>query len=146
MVSMPSNIFGKTGTSVSVLFIDKEGADTRKGAILIDASKLGEDKKVEGKKRHVLSDADEQLIIDTFKKHESTDELAALAIYDDMADKDFSFSAKQYFDVKLNYVEITEEEYHARIADFSQRYADMRKKGSALDDTIESIVKKIQYR
>lgn len=146
VVSMPSNIFGKTGTSVSVLFIDKEGADTRKGAILIDASKLGEDKKVEGKKRHVLSDADEQLIIDTFKKHESTDELAALAIYDDMADKDFSFSAKQYFDVKLNYVEITEEEYHARIADFSQRYADMRKKGSALDDTIESIVKKLQYR
>lgn len=39
VVSMPSNIFATTGTSVSVLFLDK--ANTKGDIVLMDASKLG---------------------------------------------------------------------------------------------------------
>ena len=145
VVSMPSNIFGKTGTSVSVLFIDKEGADTRKGAILIDASKLGEDKKVEGKKRHVLSDADEQLIIDTFKKHAAVDGMAAVPNYEDMEEKAYSFSAGQYFGVKIAYQDITGEEFANRISAFSAKFAEMMTRGAQLDKEIQEQTKKLRY-
>ena len=53
---MPSNIFANTGTNVSILFLDKDVHDS---VILIDASKLGEKKKVDGLQRTFLS-TDEQ--------------------------------------------------------------------------------------
>ena len=145
VVSMPSNIFGKTGTNVSVLFIDKEGADTRKGAILIDASKLGEDKKVEGKKRHVLSDADEQLIIDTFKKHDAVDSLSAVPSYEDMEEKSYDFSAGVYSDIKVDYEPITADEFEKRITKFRDKFADMQKRGALLDDEIQRLTEKLYY-
>lgn len=145
VVSMPSNIFGKTGTNVSVLFIDKEGADTRKGAILIDASKLGEDKKVEGKKRHVLSDADEQLIIDTFKKHDAVDSLSAVPNYEDMEEKSYDFSAGVYSDIKVDYEPITADEFEIRITKFRDKFADMQKSGALLDDEIQRLMEKLYY-
>ncbi len=40
---MPPNIFATTGTNVSVLFIDK--GKTNNTAILVDASKLGNESK-----------------------------------------------------------------------------------------------------
>ena len=145
VVSMPSNIFGKTGTNVSVLFIDKEGADTRKGAILIDASKLGIDKQVEGKKRRVLTDADEQLIIDTFKKHEGVEGLSAVPSYEDMAEKGYSFSAGQYADVKIEYTPLTTEEFIDRMAAFNAKFAQMVERGAELDKEIQTQMEKLRY-
>ncbi len=43
VVSMPSNIFATTGTNVSVLFLDK--ANTKGDIVLMDASKLGNNRK-----------------------------------------------------------------------------------------------------
>jgi len=145
VVSMPSNIFGKTGTNVSVLFIDKEGVDTRKGAILIDASKLGIDKQVEGKKRRVLTDADEQLIIDTFKKHEEVEGLSAVPSYEDMAEKGYSFSAGQYADVKIEYTPLTTEEFIDRMAAFNAKFAQMVERGAELDKEIQTQMEKLRY-
>lgn len=145
VVSMPSNIFGKTGTNVSVLFIDKEGADTRKGAILIDASKLGEDKQVEGKKRHVLSDADEQLIIDAFKKHETVEGLAEVPDYEAMEEKWYSFSYGMYSDVKIEYEPITEADFQQRMTDFSAKFAAMMAKGARLDAEIQTQMNKLRH-
>ena len=64
VVSMPSNIFATTGTNVSVLFIDKE--NTGKDILLMDASKLGEKKKVDGNQRTILSAEDIEQIISSF--------------------------------------------------------------------------------
>ena len=145
VVSMPSNIFGKTGTNVSVLFIDKEGADTRKGAILIDASKLGEDKQVEGKKRRVLSDADEQLIIDTFKRHEAVEGLAEVPSYEDMEANGYSFSAGQYADVKIEYTPLTTGEFRDRMEAFNVKFAQMMERGAMLDKEIQTQMEKLRY-
>lgn len=145
VVSMPSNIFGKTGTSVSVLYIDKEGAEHRQGAILIDASKLGEDKQVDGKKRHVLTTADEQLIIDSFKKHEAVDGLAAVPSYTEMTEVGYSFSAGKYLDVKITYEAITEADFQQRLTDFSVKLAAMMTKGAQLDAEIQTQINKLRY-
>jgi len=63
VVSMPSNIFATTGTNVSIIFID----DTNKeDVVLIDASNLGKTVKDGKNQKTVLSEIEEELIINTF--------------------------------------------------------------------------------
>ena len=118
VVSMPSNIFATTGTNVSVLFIDKE--NTGKDILLMDASKLGEKKKVDGNQRTILSAEDIEQIISSFHACESVDDFCVKVTADQIKEKNYSFSAGQYFDIKIEYVDITAEEFEKRIADYTQ--------------------------
>ena len=113
VVSMPSNIFANTGTNVSVIFIDKslKAVD----AILIDASKLGTTVKIDKNQKTVLSPTDEQQIIDTFKARMEVDEFSKLVSLEDIKKKKYSLSAGQYFDIKIEYVDITDEEFKTRM-------------------------------
>ena len=63
VVSMPSNIFATTGTSVSILFID---ASNKEDVVLIDASKLGTKIKDGKNQKTLLSEVEENRIIGTF--------------------------------------------------------------------------------
>lgn len=113
VVSMPSNIFATTGTNVSIIFIDRNAGEH---AILIDASKLGETVKEGKNQKTVLSTAEEQLIIDTFNDAVSVEGLAEAVSSEDLQAKGYSFSAGQYFEVKIEYTEITETEFSAKIS------------------------------
>ena len=118
IVSMPSNIFATTGTNVSVLFIDKE--NTGKDILLMDASKLGEKKKVDGNQRTILSAEDIEQIISSFHACENVDDFCVKVTAEQIKEKNYSFSAGQYFDIKIEYVDITAEEFEKRIADYTQ--------------------------
>lgn len=118
VVSMPSNIFATTGTNVSVLFIDKE--NTGKDILLMDASKLGEKKKVDGNQRTILSAEDIEQIISSFHACENVDDFCVKVTAEQIKEKNYSFSAGQYFDIKIEYVDITAEEFEKRIADYTQ--------------------------
>jgi len=112
VVSMPSNIFATTGTNVSILFIDDSND---KDVILVDASNLGKKVK-EGKNQKTVLNADEeQRIIDVFNSKDSQDEFSVTVSYSDIIAKDYSLSATQYFDIKIEYVDITPEEYDSKI-------------------------------
>ncbi|RDI37199.1 HsdM family class I SAM-dependent methyltransferase [Aquicella lusitana] len=116
VVSMPSNIFATTGTNVSVLFLDK--ANTKGDIVLMDASKLGTTIK-EGKNNKTLLSVDEEnLIINTFKSHEAKEDFTVIVSYEQIKDKAYSFSAGQYFDVKIEYTDITADEFHAKMSSF----------------------------
>ncbi|MTI20904.1 SAM-dependent DNA methyltransferase, partial [Fulvivirga sp. RKSG066] len=109
VVSMPSNIFASTGTNVSILFIDKENKEE---VVLVDASGLGEKIKVDDKnQRTVLSTEEEDRIIETFNKKEPVDDFSVVVSYDEIEAKNYSLSAGQYFEVKIEYVDITEDEF-----------------------------------
>lgn len=109
VVSMPSNIFATTGTNVSVLFLDK--ANTKGNIVLMDASKLGETVKEGKNQKTLLSPEEEQLIIDTFNKHEAKEDFTVVLSYDQIKEKNYSFNAGQYFDVKIEYTDITPKEF-----------------------------------
>lgn len=109
VVSMPSNIFATTGTNVSVLFIDKANKD--KDIVLMDASKLGEKKKVEGNQRTILSSEDIENIINTFNSCKNIDDFSVVVTNEQIINKNYSFSAGQYFDVKMEYVEVSAEDF-----------------------------------
>lgn len=113
VVSMPSNIFATTGTNVSVIFIDKANSDQE--IVLMDASKLGEKKKVDGNQRTILSKDDVDKIIKTFNSRKAVDDFSVIVTNDQIKEKNYSFSAGQYFDIKIEYEDITAEEFNARI-------------------------------
>lgn len=118
VVSMPSNIFATTGTNVSILFVDKTN---KKGDIvLMDASKLGTTIKEGKNQKTLLSHEEEQAIIDTFNHHEAQEDFAVVVSYEQIKEKNYSFSAGQYFDVKIEYADITPQEFEAKMNGYKE--------------------------
>lgn len=116
VVSMPSNIFANTGTNVSVVIIDKKKKHNE--TVLIDASKLGEDYQEAGLKKHRLTSEEIQYIVDTFRNREKHNDFSVVVSKEEIKEKSYSLSAGQYFDIKIEYVDITEEEFNKRVADY----------------------------
>ena len=116
VVSMPSNVFATTGTNVSVLFFDKSAMTDK--VILIDASKLGEEYKEGNNKKSRLRDFEVEQIVHTFRNCEAVDDFSVAVTYDEIKEKGYSLSAGQYFDIKIDYVDITEEEFNQRMNNF----------------------------
>lgn len=115
VVSMPSNIFANTGTNVSVVFIDKSGVDK---PVLIDASKLGETIKENGNQKTKLRTEEILQIVNTFRNKEVVEDFSVTPTFDEIKEKGYSFSAGQYFDIKIDYVDITEDEFNRRMDNF----------------------------
>lgn len=143
VVSMPSNIFASTGTNVSVLFIDKE-ADSEH-IVLMDASKLGQTIKDGKNQRTVLTPEEEQKIIQTFNRKEAVEDLSVVVTKEQIAEKNYSFSAGQYFEVKIEYVDITPEEFAAKMQGFEERLQALFTEGQALDKQIQEQLKGLKY-
>lgn len=118
VVSMPSNIFATTGTNVSILFIDK--ANKKGDIVLMDASKLGTTVKDGKNQKTLLSHDEEQRIIDTFNRHEAVEDFSVVVSYKQIREKNYSFSAGQYFEVKIEYTNITPEEFAAKMNSYKQ--------------------------
>ena len=116
VVSMPSNIFATTGTNVSILFID---AANKEQVVLIDASNLGQKVKEGKNQKTVLSPEEEQAIIDVFNGKQAQDDFSVVVSYDEIAAKNYSLSAGQYFDVKIEYVDITPEQFAEKMQAFN---------------------------
>lgn len=143
VVSMPSNIFANTGTNVSVLFIDKFNTD---GSImLIDASKLGKKVKEGKNQKTVLNDTEVKLIEDTFINQDVVEDFSVKVSYEQIAEKNYSFSAGQYFEVKIEYVEISEEEFNDRMVAYTDRLNKLFAEGKVLEQSIKEKLENLKY-
>lgn len=144
-ISMPSNIFATTGTSVSIIFIDKSRTEENQDVILIDASKLGEKISLEDGQRTILSIEDEQLIINTFKQKKQVDEFSVVVKSNDIVKKNCSFSAGQYFEVKIEYVELTQEEFNEKMATYITNLDKYFSEGRSLEKEIKQRLGELKY-
>lgn len=113
VISMPSNIFANTGTNISIIFIDKTNQNGE--VLLMDASDMGEKVKEGKNQRVVLSDKEVKQIEDIFINHEVVEDRSASVTYDEIKEKNYSLSAGQYFEVKIEYVELTQEEFVTKL-------------------------------
>ncbi len=138
VVSMPSNIFATTGTNVSILFLDKTNQDS---VVLIDASKLGETIKEGKNQKTVLHKNEEDKIINTFNKKEAIEDFSVVVSYDEIKAKNYSLSAGQYFDVKIEYVDITKQEFEAKMQGFSDNLEKMFSESRELENEIKKQLK-----
>jgi len=112
VVSMPSNIFATTGTNVSIVFLD---AANKEDVVLIDASNSGTTVKEGKNQKTVLSEVEEDQIIETFTHKTEVEDFSVVVKYDDIKAKNYSLSAGQYFEVKIEYVDITAEEFKIKL-------------------------------
>lgn len=142
VVSMPSNIFATTGTNVSILFLD---ATNTGDVVLIDASNLGTKVKEGKNQKTLLSEIEEQQIIDVFNTKEAKDDFSVVVTYDDIEAKNYSLSAGQYFEVKIEYTDITQEEFATKMKGFESNLASLFQESKILETEINNNLKNLRY-
>lgn len=142
-VSMPSNVFANTGTNVSVLFIDK--SNTNGDVLLMDASKLGKKVKIGKNQKTVLSKEELDLIVNYFVDHIVKEDFSVSVTYDQIKEKNYSFSAGQYFDVKIEYSELTQLEFREKINEYKSNLNNLIYQNKLLEDEIKKSLEDIKY-
>lgn len=143
VISMPSNIFANTGTNVSVLFIDKSNQDGN--IMLIDASKLGEKRKEGKNQRTVLRPDEVAKIEDTFINQEVIEDFSVSVTYEQIAEKNYSLSAGQYFEVRIEFVELSQEAFEKRMTAYADRLGKLFAEGKSLEDEIKQRLEELKY-
>lgn len=143
VVSMPSNIFATTGTNVSILFLDK--ANTKGDIVLMDASKLGTTVKEGKNQKTLLSEGEEQMIIETFNNHEAKEDFSVVVSYEQIKEKNYSFSAGQYFEVKIEYIDISPAEFAAKMNGFKTHLDNLFSESKTLEKEIQKQLNGLLY-
>lgn len=143
VISMPSNIFANTGTNVSVLFIDKSNQNGE--VLLMDASKMGEKVKVGKNQKTVLSEEELNNIVNRFINHEVVEDFTVSVTYDQIVEKNYSLSAGQYFDVKIEYVELTPEEFEKKMNTYKANLDTLFTEGKTLEEEIKKSLEELKY-
>lgn len=142
-ISMPSNVFANTGTNVSVLFIDK--AREHEKVILIDASKMGEEYKEGNNQKRRLRPEEIDQIVQAFRGEEAIDDFSVLVSYDEIKEKRYSLAAGQYFEVKIEYVDLTPEEFQAKMQGYKDTLQELFTKSDQLKSEIMEQLGKVKY-
>ncbi len=143
VISMPSNIFATTGTNVSVLFIDKENQG--KDVLLVDATNLGEKIKEGNNQKTVLSKEEENQIVETFKNQEIKEDFSITVSYENIKKKNYSFSAGQYFDVKIEYSNMTAEEFEMKMKEYKTNLQEYFMQSHRMEDEIQKQLESLIY-
>lgn len=142
-ISMPSNVFANTGTNVSVLFLDNSKKSEK--VILIDASSMGEEYKDGNNQKRRLRDYEIDQIVDTFLNAKVIEDFSVVVTYDEIITKKYSLSAGLYFDVKIQYVDITRDEFLERMNIYQNQLQEYFEEGNELQKIIMEQLKKVKY-
>ncbi|HAS8492313.1 TPA: SAM-dependent DNA methyltransferase [Vibrio vulnificus] len=141
VVSMPSNIFATTGTNVSILFIDDSNKDK---VVLVDASNLGQKVKEGKNQKTVLTPEEEQQIIDVFNNKWTEEDFSIAVSYDEITTKNYSLSAGQYFEVRMEHIEITPDQFADRMQKFTKNLEKMFSESREVESKISELLTGMQ--
>jgi type I restriction enzyme M protein len=142
IVTMPSNIFATTGTSVSIIFIDKSKKRTE--ALFVDASNLGSTVKEGRNQKTVLDISEEDLIIETFNDSTQISKFSVLVSYKEIEEYGFSFNPGQFFEMTTDDIQLTPEEFRLTTTKMKNELSLLLKDKLNLEkDLVESIDKLI---
>jgi len=140
VVSMPSNIFATTGTNVSIIFIDDAN---KEGVVMIDASNLGTKVKDGKNQKTLLSEEEEDRIIATFNAKQAMEDFSVVVSYDDIVAKNYSLSAGQYFEVKIEYTDLTPKEFTEKMQGFTDNLDKLFRESAVLEQEIRKQLAKL---
>lgn len=143
VVQMPPNIFANTGTNVSVVFIDK--SKTTDKVIFVDASKLGKKVKEGKNKKTLLSADDENKIINAINNKEVIEDFSIEIDNKKIEGKKYSFGAGQYFETRIEYSELTPDEFDEKMQEHQNNLAEYFNDGKQLEKDILKNFKIVSY-
>ncbi|MEL7566232.1 MAG: class I SAM-dependent DNA methyltransferase [Dehalobacterium sp.] len=134
VVNMPSNIFANTGTNVSIVFMDKGNRSGK--AVLVDASELGTKVKEGNNQKTLLSFDEEQRIIDAVNAQTAEDDFCAVKTFKEIKAAGYSFNPGTYFDVTIDYIDMTANEFAKKMVESKTRLTAMFAESSELEKEI----------
>ncbi len=103
----------------------------------MDASKLGTTVKEGKNQKTVLSVEEEDRIINTFNAHRAVQDFTVVVSYEQIKEKNYSLSAGQYFDVKIEYTDITPKEFAAKMAVYRKNLEQLFAESHTLEKEIQ---------
>lgn len=112
---------------------------------MIDASKLGEEYKEGNNQKRRLRDFEIDQIVNTFQNKDAVDDFSVTVTYDEIKEKGYSLSAGQYFDIKIDYVDITEEEFNKRMNNYKTTLAQQFAESHRLEDEIMKQLESLSF-
>jgi len=93
----------------------------------------------------LLSPAEEDLIINTFNQREIKDDFTVVVSYGQIKEKNCSFSAGQYFDVKIEYTDITPKQFTAKMDCFKKNLDSLFEESKGLEKEIKKQLGGLKY-
>lgn len=143
VVSMPSNVFANTGTNVSVIFLDKNKQDDK--VQLIDASKLGEKVKENNLQKTILTQSDIEKIVTVAIERKYVEDFSIIVNFKEIKEKNYSFSAGQYFPVKIEYIELTQNEFEDKMKKYQGKLNNLFAESNQLEKDIKKQLENLKY-
>ncbi len=128
---------------MSVLFFDN--SRTSEDVVLIDASKLGEECKENNLQKRRLRADEIDKIVETFISREVVDDFSAVVTYDEIKAKKYSLAAGQYFEVKVEYVDLTPEQFTEKMAGYQAELRKLFAESDKLKMEILEQLSRIEY-
>jgi len=113
--------------------------------VLIDDSSLGTKVKDGKKQKTLLSEAEEDRIIATFNAKQAVEDFSMMVSYSDIAAKNYSLSAGQYFDVKIEYSDLTPAQFAAKMQSFTDNLDKLFKESAGFEKEIKKQLAGLQY-
>ena len=102
--------------------------------------------KIYGKNQRTVLSVDEIThIIKTFNAGKAEDDFCVTVSYADIEGKKLSFSAGQYFEVKIEYVELTPEEFAEKMTGFTARLDELFAESRRLESEIKTQLGRVKY-
>jgi len=106
---------------------------------------LGETVKEGKNQKTVLTNKEEQQIIDTFNSKKVVEDFSVVVKYSEIKEKNYSLSAGQYFDVKIEYVDISAEEFTAKMKGFEENLFELFAEGRKLETEIQKNLRGLKF-
>ena len=85
------------------------------------------------------------MIVYTFKNHSSIEDLAVVVDYNQIKNKDYSLSAGQYFDVKVEYSNLTPKEFQEKMDIYKRDLENLFTESKSLESEIKSQLDLLKY-
>lgn len=143
VISMPSNVFANTGTNVSVVFFDNlRQTDT---VILIDATQMGEEYQEGNNKKVRLTPEEIDTIVDTFRNQRNIENFSIPVDNKKIKEKKCSLMAGQYFDIKVEHVDISLEQFSERLSKYETILSESFTESKNLEKEIKKQIGALKY-
>ena len=82
---------------------------------------------------------------DTFGLTNTKEDFSVVVSYEAIAEKNHSFSAGQYFDVKIEYIDITHEEFEEKMSGFKNRLLGLFNESKTLEEEMKKQLEGLKY-
>ena len=93
----------------------------------------------------VLTQEEEEHIIKTFTTKEVVEDFSVVVSYDELEAKNYSLSAGQYFEIKIEYIEISKEEFINKLNTHESSLNNLFDESKKIEKEINSNLKKLKY-